>query len=281
MKKQSDQGLPCLLFWRAFCEFQPWWPSPTTVNVLKFQTLVTCQKGLDKQCRPTSTASEEAVWSGSALFLLNMKKQSDQGSLFAFLTSILRIPTLVTKPNYRKFSKISNPSYLPKRSRQTVQTQIRLLLKKQKQCRPRSDCFWRNSLVWVCTVSAYEGAVWSGSSLLAILTSILQIPTMMTKQTTVNVLKFQMLVTCQKGLDKQCRPRSDCFWRSSLFRSSLIWVCTVSASEEAVWSGSALFAFLTSILRIPTLMTKPNYRKCSKISNPTYLPKRSRQTVQT
>ena len=27
----------------------------------------------------------------------------------------------------------------------------------------------------------------------------------------VNVLKFQTLVACQKGLDKQCRPRSDCF----------------------------------------------------------------------
>ena len=25
------------------------------------------------------------------------------------------------------------------------------------------------------------------------------------------VLKFQTLVACQKGLDKQCRPRSDCF----------------------------------------------------------------------
>ena len=30
---------------------------------------------------------------------------------------------------------------------------------------------------------------------------------------TVNVLKFQTLVACQKGLDKQCRPRSDCFLR--------------------------------------------------------------------
>ena len=35
---------------------------------------------------------------------------------------------------------------------------------------------------------------------------------------TVNVLKFWTLIACQKGLDKQCRPRSDCFWRSSLIR---------------------------------------------------------------
>ena len=24
LKKQSDQDLPCLLFWQVFCEFQPW-----------------------------------------------------------------------------------------------------------------------------------------------------------------------------------------------------------------------------------------------------------------
>ena len=24
LKKQSDKGLPCLLFEQAFCEFQPW-----------------------------------------------------------------------------------------------------------------------------------------------------------------------------------------------------------------------------------------------------------------
>ena len=33
-----------------------------------------------------------------------------------------------------------------------------------------------------------------------------------------NVVKFQTLVACQKGLDNQCRPRSDCFWRSCLIR---------------------------------------------------------------
>ena len=29
-------------------------------------------------------------------------------------------------------------------------------------------------------------------------------------------LKFSILDACQKGIDKQQRPRSDCFWRSSL-----------------------------------------------------------------
>ena len=52
----------------------------------------------------------------------------------------------------------------------------------------------------------------------------------------VNVLKFPSLNTCQKGLDKQGRPRSDCFWWSSLIRDSL-------------------FAILTSILQISALKT--------------------------
>ena len=34
-----------------------------------------------------------------------------------------------------------------------------------------------------------------------------------TKKVTVNVLKLGTLVTCQKGFDKQGRPRSDCFLR--------------------------------------------------------------------
>ena len=29
----------------------------------------------------------------------------------------------------------------------------------------------------------------------------------------VNVIKFGTLVTCQKVLDKQCRSRSDCFYK--------------------------------------------------------------------
>ena len=35
---------------------------------------------------------------------------------------------------------------------------------------------------------------------------------------TVNVLIFRTLDACQNSLDKQCSPRSDCFWRSSLIR---------------------------------------------------------------
>ena len=46
-------------------------------------------------------------------------------------------------------------------------------------------------------------------------------------QSRVDVLKFWTLVACKKCSDKQCRPRSDCFWRSSL-----IWVCTVCSSDN-------------------------------------------------
>ena len=35
---------------------------------------------------------------------------------------------------------------------------------------------------------------------------------------TVNVLKILTPHTSQKGLDKQCRPKLDCFWRSSLIK---------------------------------------------------------------
>ena len=35
---------------------------------------------------------------------------------------------------------------------------------------------------------------------------------------TVDALKFWTLLACQQILDKQSRPRSDCFWRSSLIR---------------------------------------------------------------
>ena len=48
----------------------------------------------------------------------------------------------------------------------------------------------------------------------------------------VDVLKFWTLVVCQNRIDKQCRPRSDCFW-----------------------SGSSQFAILTGILWIPELTT--------------------------
>ena len=41
------------------------------------------------------------------------------------------------------------------------------------------------------------------------------------------ILRFGTLFACQKGIDKQCRPRSDCFWRRSPIR-----VCTACYSDK-------------------------------------------------
>ena len=38
-------------------------------------------------------------------------------------------------------------------------------------------------------------------------------------ETTLNFLKFLTVVTCHKSIDKQGRPRSDCFGRGSLIRA--------------------------------------------------------------
>ena len=56
------------------------------VNVQNFLTLVACQKNLDKHPDTDQTASEEAVWSESALF--------------AILITILWVPALKTKILY-------------------------------------------------------------------------------------------------------------------------------------------------------------------------------------
>ena len=118
-----------------------------------------------------------------------------------------------------------------------------------------------------------EEAVWSVSSLFAILTSILWTPAAITKMlfdkrqrkvfeilehlpypqvireinqkytakcglgTVVKVLKFRTPqgVAChKKGQEKQCRPRSDCFFRSSLIR-----VFPVCYSERHFESSSS------------------------------------------
>ena len=54
-----------------------------------------------------------------------------------------------------------------------------------------------------------------------------------TNKCMVNVLKVWTLVAGQKCLDKQCRSRSDCFWRSSLIR-----IFTVCYSDKYLvnWS---------------------------------------------
>ena len=45
----------------------------------------------------------------------------------------------------------------------------------------------------------------------------------MTEASTIDAVKFWTIIACYKDLDKQHRPRSDCFWRSSLIRVFPVW----------------------------------------------------------
>ena len=60
-------------------------------------------------------------------------------------------------------------------------------------------------------------------------------------ESTVNVLNFRTLVACQKGLAKQHRPWSDCFWRSSLIKvfpvcySDNQFVTFISYNQHFIW----------------------------------------------
>ena len=88
------------------------------------------------------------------------------------------------------------------------------------------------------------------------------------ESTKVNVLKFRILIACQNDLDKECRPRSACFFRRGLdkqckprsdciFRRGLDKQCRPRSCcfcrSSLIWVF--LFAILTSILWIHTLIT--------------------------
>ena len=63
------------------------------------------------------------------------------------------------------------------------------------------------------------------------------------KNLIINALKFQKLVACQNSLTNSADPDQ------------------TASSAEAVWSGSTLFAILSSILWIPILKTDILERK--------------------
>ena len=64
--------------------------------------------------------------------------------------------------------------------------------------------------------------------------------------------KFWTLFAWQKGIDKQGRPRLDCFWRSSLIRVFPI-CCSDKKFEFQPWK--------------PTFYLRTETQKCSKFSN--------------
>ena len=145
-----------------------------------------------------------------------------------------------------------------------------------KQCRPRSDCFWRSSLIRVFHVcysdnhyvnfsldnqhfiwKQKEKSIQSFRPLTMFLShrvTPLFIPACKGIQerddTMIDVLRFWMLIANWKGLYKQCRPRSDCFWRSSLIR--VFSVCySAKAFDDFRNTGNAYKnspAFITNII---------------------------------
>ena len=117
-------------------------------------------------------------------------------SLFDILTTILYFPALIT-------------NILFENKKRNVFLKLEVACQKgiDKQCRPRSDCFWKSSVIRVFPV-CYSTSILCIS---ALITNILF------ENSKRNVF-LKLEVACQNGLDKQCRPRSDCFWRSSLIR---------------------------------------------------------------
>ena len=92
-----------------------------------------------------------------------------------------------------------------------------------KQRRPRSDFFWKSSLIGVFPVCYSDKHICNSSSYYLHFIWI---------QKYKSVRIFRTLVACRNSIDLQRKPRS-----------------------VAVWSGSSLFAILTTILWIQTLIT--------------------------
>ena len=70
----------------------------------------------------------------------------------------------------------------------------------------------------------------------------------------VDVPKFETLLACQNSLDKQCRPRSNCF-----FRSSLIWVFPVCFFDKCFLSSSPenqQFIWEQKVKSVPNQLTR-------------------------
>ena len=102
----------------------------------KIWTIVACQKDQDRAAPDLST-SEEAVWSGS--------------SLFDFRPSMLWIPALITNILFENTDVREFRTFIVghlKIGRSVFPAKKDL----DKQVRPRSDCFWRSSLIRVFPV---------------------------------------------------------------------------------------------------------------------------------
>ena len=94
--------------------------------------------------------------------------------------------------------------------------------------------------------------------------------------TTVNVINFGTLVACQICIDKQCRPRPDCFWRSSL-----IWAFPVCYSDKYFVNSSPENQYFIweqkqkCVRNFRTFTVFPNYQIISLFFQEGRLPKGS------
>ena len=93
----------------------------------------------------------------------------------------------------------------------TISSPMSLRLRWAKKHEYLSLCFWgKNEKIWQrknIPFYSISCCIWIGNHIPFKVITIFTL-------NTVNVLKFQPLVTCQYSLDKQGRPRSDWFWRS-------------------------------------------------------------------
>ena len=93
-------------------------------------------------------------------------------------------------------------------------------------------CYIRFRLILRCVIKGLQSNHLNHTKIiwLECLSTLRRMSTIHHNKLTVKVLKFSTLV-CQKGLDKQFRPRSDC-WRSSLIR-----VFPVCYSDKHFWNS--------------------------------------------
>ena len=109
----------------------------STVTVQKLWTLVACQTCLHKQCRPRSD------WSGFPCLLPCQHFCEFKPTFYLSLSCLLLCQHFCEFKPW-KLTFYLRTSYLPYRPRQTMQTQIRLILKKQSDQSLSHLLFWKH-----------------------------------------------------------------------------------------------------------------------------------------
>ena len=90
-----------------------------------------------------------------------------------------------------------------------------------------------------------------------------------------------ILVVCEKGPDKQCRPRSDCFWRSSLIRffsvcySDKHFVKISPGNQQFIWNqkekGFPNFRTFTAVCRTSQYLKMSMHQALISFPSPPFI----------